>query len=365
MAAVVEKNAHLVAIQWLRAIAAAMVVLHHAGYYANSVREQYGAAHADFLGVSFWWFGIHIFFVVSGFIMIYTTRDFGSPGAWRKFLWRRLLRIAPLYWIVTTIAVVLLLIFPHSLDITGDRLAYVLKSYAFIPVLRSEGDLRPIVGQGWTLDTEMFFYAAFALATFLPRRLGVLALSGSFCLLVALGRNLTSASPILFTWTDGLLLEFLFGVYLGLAFEHGLRISNVMRLAAITFGLGLLALEMKGPTFLTSGIPAALIVGGATLGPALRETSAMRWLTYLGDASYSLYLTHTFIVRPLRNVWVVAIGDRAPADFLILAALFASIVFAVAAYRFVEKPITTYLHRRFAAWAEPPRESSAIALASK
>jgi peptidoglycan/LPS O-acetylase OafA/YrhL len=344
----VAQNPLLLSIQWLRAIAAAMVVLHHANFHANAIREQFGISASDFLGVSFWWFGIHIFFVVSGFIMIHTTRDFGAPGAWRRFLTRRLLRVAPLYWVVTTVTLALLVFSPHSLDITTDRLSYVLKSYAFIPVLRAEGDLRPLVGQGWTLDYEMFFYLAFALATFLPRRLGVFALTAAFCLLVALGRELTPASPILFTWTDGLLLEFLFGVYLGLAFGNGVRISSGARFISVALGLSLVAMNWPGPTFVTSGIPAALIVGGMTLGPALNEQVYTRWLTHLGDLSFSLYLTHTFVVRPFKNLWVSTVADRVPAGVFIVGATLVSIGLAVGTYRLIEKPMTTFLHRRFA-----------------
>jgi exopolysaccharide production protein ExoZ len=50
-----------------------------------------------------WGFGVDIFFVISGFIMVYTSVDlFGRPGAWRIFLTRRLTRIVPLYWLLTT-----------------------------------------------------------------------------------------------------------------------------------------------------------------------------------------------------------------------------------------------------------------------
>ena len=78
-------NTMLPSIQWLRAIAAMMVVIHHINFHTDWLREQAGGAPSLFSSVP-WSFGIHIFFVISGFIMILTTRNFGEPGAWRRFL---------------------------------------------------------------------------------------------------------------------------------------------------------------------------------------------------------------------------------------------------------------------------------------
>ena len=336
-------------IQWLRAIAAMMVILHHANYHTNALRQHLGEAATELLGFSSWWFGIHIFFLVSGFIMIHVTRNFGEPGAWRQFLARRLVRVIPLYWLVTTITVIGLILAPQSFDITTDKVSYVLKSYAFIPVLRSAGDPRPIVGQGWTLNYEMFFYAAFALATLAPRRVGVGAISALFVVLVFLGRNLDFSTPIPFTWTDGLLLEFLFGVYIGLAFEKGRRLPAWAGALSIAAGTILVILNFQGPTFITSGIPAALIVCGLVLGPSLRETAATRWLTHLGDASYSLYLTHTFVLRPFEKWWQSVIGDHAPPWIFLVTATLIAVAVGLLTYRLLERPMTRYLQNRLAA----------------
>src|ERR1700712_4769723 len=148
----------LPSIQWLRAVAAIMVAIDHATYFSDLINQQSGQALRTFLGFSNWSFGIHIFFVVSGFIMIHTTHNFGETAAWRHFLMRRVIRVVPLYWLLTTVIVVGVLVSPHSLEIATDKFQYILRSYLFIPALRSEGDLRPILGQGWTLNYEMFFY---------------------------------------------------------------------------------------------------------------------------------------------------------------------------------------------------------------
>jgi exopolysaccharide production protein ExoZ len=338
----------LVSIQWLRAIAALMIVLHHANHHANLLRSSANQPETELLGFAGWWFGIHIFFVVSGFIMVHTTHDFGGTGAFGKFLWRRLVRVVPLYWIMTTIMVAALILEPNAIDLTADRLAYVIKSYLFIPVLRAAGDMRPLVGQGWTLTYEMFFYAAFALATLLPRRLGIGALTAVFVVLVVVGRRLDVSTPVLYTWTDGLLLEFLMGVTLALAYEKGFRIPGWAAVAVVIAGTIMIIVGLPGPSFVSAGVPAALIFGGAVLGPRLSDTRWTRWLTVIGDASYSLYLTHTLLVRPLRLLWTAGLGAGLPVWLFIVLVVVVSVVLAIASYRFVERPLTSYLQRRFA-----------------
>jgi peptidoglycan/LPS O-acetylase OafA/YrhL len=169
-----------------------MVVIHHINFHTDWLREQAGGAPSALSNIP-WSFGIHIFFVISGFIMILSTKNFGERGAWKRFLVRRILRIVPLYWILTTVMVVGVWLAPHSIEISGDRFWYIVGSYFFILVLRAPGDLRPILGQGWTLDYEMYFYLALALATLCTRRLGVGIMTAVFIALH--GSGATSTSP--------------------------------------------------------------------------------------------------------------------------------------------------------------------------
>jgi peptidoglycan/LPS O-acetylase OafA/YrhL len=210
----------LPSVQWLRAIAAMMVVIHHINFHTDWLREQAGGAPSLLSSVP-WSFEIHIFFVISGFIMILTTKNFGGPGAWKRFLLRRTLRIVPLYWILATVMVVGVVLAPHSIEISGDRFWYTVNSYCFIPVLRTPGDLRPILGQGWTLDYEMYFYVALALATLCTRRVGIGILTAVFIVLSWFGRDLDVSTPKLFARTDGIILEFVLGLYLGFLYQSG------------------------------------------------------------------------------------------------------------------------------------------------
>lgn len=341
----------LSSIQWLRAIAAVMVAMHHAIYYSDSLSHQFGGR--EFQGYFSLSFGIHIFFVVSGFIMIHTTANFGDAGAWRAFLTRRLIRVVPLYWLLTTVMVIGLIISPHFFDIATDKFKYILGSYFFIPVLRIEGDLRPILGQGWTLDYEMFFYVAFAFAVLLPRRRAIALLTLGFVALAWAGRNLDISTPVMFTWTDGMILEFLVGIYVGLAYEKNVRLPGWAASLAIVAGLGLGVMDYPGPTLIVAGIPAALVVGGFVLGPRIKDTFATGLLARVGDASYSLYLTHAIILKLAYQAWIAGVGKRLPVSVFFILSMVAAILAGLLVHYVVERPMTKYLRSKLLRSSRP------------
>src|SRR5512146_2076335 len=88
-------------IQILRALAACLVVIGHCLHETAEIAARNGRLPLR-IDLIDWGIGVDIFFVISGFIMIYTTADlFGQPGAMRTFLTRRIIRIVPLYWLMT------------------------------------------------------------------------------------------------------------------------------------------------------------------------------------------------------------------------------------------------------------------------
>jgi exopolysaccharide production protein ExoZ len=101
------------AVQGLRAAAALMVVVAH-------VVPSFVIGQA----------GVDIFFVISGFIMVYASeRAFGQPGASSLFISRRLIRIVPLYWATTAVLLVEMLWKYRGLAAAHDSVAYVVASF--------------------------------------------------------------------------------------------------------------------------------------------------------------------------------------------------------------------------------------------
>jgi peptidoglycan/LPS O-acetylase OafA/YrhL len=103
-------------------------------------------------------FGVDIFFVISGFVMVYSSeRLFGQPGAPITFFARRLARIVPLFWAATTILVWVVVPYASTKAVLG--------SLFFGPHIPSEA---PLLLVGWTLIFEMFFYVVFAIEKRVP-----------------------------------------------------------------------------------------------------------------------------------------------------------------------------------------------------
>ena len=107
--------------------------------------------------------GVHIFFLISGFIMLYSaSNQFAEARAQKTFFVKRLIRIVPIYWILTTLSVFILAIKPdlftyrQTLDIS-----WILASYLFIPWTSVDLVDSPVIGLGWTLNFEMYFYKDF------------------------------------------------------------------------------------------------------------------------------------------------------------------------------------------------------------
>ncbi|NLR74200.1 acyltransferase family protein [Leeia aquatica] len=131
----------------LRFVAAALVILAHSGGFPIPVVSMF-LGGGIFLGS----IGVDIFFVISGFVMYLsacnTTKGKGGSIA---FIVARLLRILPLYAIVTVAWGIKVAIY----DGKSLNIFYVLQSLLLLPTTES---IDPLVTLGWTLRYEMFFY---------------------------------------------------------------------------------------------------------------------------------------------------------------------------------------------------------------
>lgn len=344
------RAAQLQSIQALRAVAALLVVFGHAAHESETIAERIGLAplHTSFLHSGG---GVDIFFVISGFIMVHTSAGlFGQPGAWRTFLTRRIVRIVPLYWLLTSLLLIGALFLPQLLNVPIGDWRHILASYLFLPSLRGGYEIRPVMALGWTLNLEMLFYLLFAAAMLLPLRRGMFTLGCVLLALALIGAAFQPSQVQLAFWTQAIILEFLFGCLLALLYRQGFRLPAIAAAASVTLGLAAL-LKWPGiddpswlPQVLRLGLPAALIVGGA----ALYDGAAPRLvlpLAVVGDASYSLYLFHPFALRPLRDIWVRVVGTNLPLEVYMVVAIAVATLSAMLLYRLVERPLTIWFKR--------------------
>jgi exopolysaccharide production protein ExoZ len=331
-----------VSIQYLRAIAAILVVVQH----ANS-----GPIHLDIIRPELAIFGVDLFFVISGYIMWATTvAAERTPG---QFWVARITRIVPLYWAFTSLYLVIVLLHPAALQHPSTDLVHIVKSYAFVPAVHPAlGGILPVYSLGWTLNYEMFFYLVFGIALLVRSRAARLAtVTVALGGLVSAGFAWRPTDPILQTYTSELLLEFLCGTLIAAASEH--LMSWGARAAAPILGIAALWLvavhagRLSGGHFVMFGLPAALTAAGLL---ALERTLRTRPLStglLVGDASYSLYLCHPFAQRAIYLVLPTAAAAGNPVIGLLFIALasLAAILCAIVIYRVIEQPTLAVLRR--------------------
>ena len=285
---------------------------------------------------------MQLFFVISGFIMVHSTeRLFGAPNGPWPFLKRRLVRIVPLYWIVTSIYLALTVLVPgFAKDYPAS---FVVASYLFVPATRADGVIEPLVGQGWTLNYEMLFYVIFAVTVFVSRRVSVMMVTAILLSLVVFGSITTSLPLILSFWTSPILLHFVFGVWIGLAYREGVSVSPIFGLALITVAAVLLSLELSPSAqplvvAVSNWCVPALVVAGVVLPRLSFSTPIWSVTIIIGTASYALYLFHAIAIRALLYLasWNNLDIGRAPT---VSAAVALAILVAIAIYYCIERPI--------------------------
>lgn len=326
-------------LQALRALAAWMVVAHH-------LRGPLGQIWPPLGDTLIFASGVDIFFVLSGYVMVASTngRSLSAVSFWR----RRLTRLAPLYWLVTTAILLALLIGLSPVGVAAWSWRDVAASYLFLGAGRADGYPGPLLGVGWTLAYEAFFYAIFGLALTLRAKAAVAAIAVIVaCVLIGGATAPTSFAGQFYT--APILLEFAFGA--GLARLSPNRGGGVLLgVGALGLFAGAACLGVIAPAgdlitpggegahwrTLFFGVPAALIVAGAVASERAGAVCRNRLLLDQGDASFALYLIHLPVIQVLAKV--------APSGEAVL--LMAPPVLAIAAHyahQGWERPVLTAL----------------------
>ena len=329
-------------IQYLRGIAALLVVWFH------SIEQVPGVS--NFFASGFGNSGVDLFFVISGFIMVTTTMD--NPPSPLEFMRRRIVRVVPLYWLLTLAMVALALCVPNLFRTLIVAPVPLVESLLFIPHFSASFPTMvwPLLVPGWTLNYEMFFYAVFAASLWLPQRLRLPALALVFGTLVAIGLTLGPfASAAAHVYFSPLLIEFVAGAAIATAWRlRPFAPRPVVSALLLLAGFALLVLRDQPPLFgFTQMIGAALMVTGA-LNPAFAAWR-LGWLQAIGDSSYSLYLTHLFTLGVLRAAWghvLPPIATLAGASAFLVVAITACSVAGWLSYRWLETPMLHWLNAR-------------------
>lgn len=327
-------------IQALRAIAAICVAYGHTQFSLLGL-QPFGA------------FGVHIFFVISGFIMAMIV-----AGGASEFFRRRLIRILPLYWSATLLVFAVSLAAPAVLRSTRPDVIQLTKSLLFIPFRKESGLIQPTLFLGWTLNYEMFFYALIGISL-VVKRSQALILASTLIIATIVFCSFSGSDVIREFYGNPRSLEFIAGIltYRLYSLVSGISVRNlwpVLGIAALTAFLAMvrwealdtvmtqweIALKFGGAAFI-------LVLSVALLSRASFDT-AWRPVIVVGDASYVLYLIHPYIQYTLEKI----VGVRVPmlSWHHVMGMLLAIAVptgLSVLIHVKLERPFTGFLSRVF------------------
>jgi peptidoglycan/LPS O-acetylase OafA/YrhL len=333
-------------IQYLRFVAAAMVLLGHLFMQAHNAGlvedDLYAILDTYPLGA-----GVDLFFVISGFIISSVSST--SPVSVRAsvdFYVHRVIRVVPIYWLYTLLMVLAVVLVGAGSSDKNFDLADVVTSMLFIPWRLESGVIRPVLAQGWTLHYEFYFYTVMAICIVVAGRFRLLLVAGIIAALFAIARLSGNGSPLGLLLGYDVVFEFLYGAALFQMRERLLRLSSSTRVGLAVLGFVLLGFASAMPSVprsLSLGLPALLIVAAFVAYAPARASRFRRLCEFLGDASYSLYLSHPFSGHGLLLIFKrLGIADF---PLFLLLGLLVSVAVAGVSYLAIERPVNGRLRR--------------------
>jgi peptidoglycan/LPS O-acetylase OafA/YrhL len=308
----------------LRGLAALGVVVFH---YTTFYQQEQG--HLQPLGFGFpaGNYGVHLFFLISGFVIFMTLERTRTA---MDFVVSRFSRLFPAYWAAMAITAATV----YAIGLPEQRIGGA-DLFANLTMLQEILGFEHLDGSYWTLQVELFFYAQmlfwFALGQL--RRI-------HWIILIWLGMTvvyaLTEKNHVHFSYTlrEALILRHIPFFAIGILFY---RLHSRSGDARIDIALILLALTTIGvsyaPAYLAAGVACCAIF-------AMFLAGWLRWLraapfVFLGGISYSLYLLHQAIgIAAIHRLEAAGVPSLAAVTLTIVIVL----ALAMALNRFVERP---------------------------
>lgn len=337
--------------------------------------------HTDFQGVA-------IFFAISGFIMAFITLKDDRESKPASFMMHRVIRIVPLYWFsvfmlialsnlgLLNLAVTMPKIWGFLINSPASLLRWfvavfnifawaspidLLRTLLFIPYKNINGDLHPLLGVGWTLNIEMYFYAIFSLMLFFGKALAPLLSSITVIAVWLIGKNMGEtdnswlslySSDYTLYFAGGIFVYYLWTILQKIPASIYRRwlfvvISSISLSTYIFSNLFYMQTALRAP--LVISLAPCMVVLAALLTHSIGLQIKSKLALLLGAASYSLYLEHTIVLEMIRT----------PADSFfpfmkysntvsgIVIALVLCLAVAIVVHLKVELPSLSWLKQKF------------------
>lgn len=296
----------LKSVQALRGVAAIIVVLFHYKWQLDlNLENKFVSAFFNSGGL-----GVTIFFILSGFVMVYSGKNKTSAV---NFAINRFSRIYPayLFFILLSFAIGGAMSTFHY----EDKTLSFIRSFIFMPVTTENApayiDVNYVTGVRWTLNYEMYFYALMALSFLFKHKVAALLTIFSIVLIVApllFGFTPTIGiegypfeSELMRFFTNPIMYEFVLGIVIALLYAN---VNNPVKMFTIPLLIVSIIIVsyycfyngMNNHGLKSSALFMAIIFIAIVLNSNWLDNYVPNLLFYLGEISFSIYLLHNQIM---------------------------------------------------------------------
>lgn len=293
-------------------------------------------------------FGVDIFFILSGYVMALISHNV-SPGSTsaRSFVFRRGLRVYPIYWIYTLLVLLAYFVYPEGVNSSYATNPSVIRSFLLLPDFST-----PLLNVGWTLIYEVYFYCLMALLLFFRIETRNTFFMILFIFLIVYNYffyiSTDPINPFEKYYLGPLICEFILGYWL---FFQRVKFSSLMNLivmvSSVLFVLSTsywVDINSNFKRLFLFGLPAALFV--YSFLSFFEGKRNFRSIVLLGDISFSTYLSHIFVL----NVIGVGFGffeieGIFGSILCLLVSIFAVYVWSFISYFFIEKKVMSFVRK--------------------
>lgn len=326
-----------------RGIAAVAVVVHHAAAYLGDTRFWANDRYTRLF--DFGALGVEFFFVLSGIVILLAHwKDQGQVNSFRSYAVRRLRRIYPVYWIVLATAIIVFQAKP-MLGAGYERDGCVVLSSILLVHL---GSLETIVHVAWTLFHETMFYVLFS-AVILSRNFGY-ALLGIWFGASGLMLVIPFGGPFMKEYLSPLHLLFALGMVIAVLIRREIRLKAGM---FVIPGIVLLAYTCSWTIrhglpdmncSVLAGVASFLILLDLMLFEREGRLRVPAWMSFLGDASYSIYLVHfPLLSLTARVCFLFSQRTAIPLWVWLVLQVFFAVAVGISFHLAIEKPLLRQL----------------------
>lgn len=339
-------------VQELRGYGVLWVIVVHLSF----IEDKYSGG-TDYISryVMFGHSGVDAFFVISGFMMVYINRN--RPGGLKSllsFAYQRIVRVYPIYWLYCLLLLPAYFLFPHMINVSEGNKVSLLSSFLLMPDKHL-----PLLPVAWTLIHEMYFYFVIALLMLFPQqvRWWGIAVWAILCVILFLNQTaLPLQPPIAKLLANPINLEFVLGAGIAILLLNGRSSLAVpaLILGLISYVAGYwfyvqatheLIIDQNWRVLL-AGVPITLIIYGLVVLENSRGFTFAKPLRFIGDISYSAYLSHILVLSLIGRLWYTS-GLQGPnySILWLILSLIVCLVWSYLSFRFIESPSWQYAKR--------------------